>query len=114
MKPLALAFLVFVVAVVAAVLVGVYGKHEVRQASANPSLATVTANIRAALPATDVQAVSESEIPGLYRFQAGDNTLYADATGRYLLVGHIYDLHTAQDVTGTDLPPSVYGQPAGQ
>ncbi len=105
MKWLALAFLVFVVVVVVAVLASVYG---------NPGLATVAANIRAAMPATDVQAVSESEIPNLYRFQAGDNTLYADATGRYLLVGHIYDLQSAQDLTEPDLPPSVYGQPANQ
>lgn len=108
MKSLALAFLVFVAAVVVAVVTGVYGN------SSSPSLTAVAVNIRTALPATDVQAVSESEIPGLYRFQAGDNTLYADATGRYLLVGHIYDLQTAQDVTQTDFPPSVYEQPVSQ
>ena len=112
--PLTLAVLVLAIVVVAVGLIGAYGGHSKQQLSASTNIATVAANIRAALPATDVQAVSESEIPGLYRFQAGGNTLYADATGRYLLVGHIYDLHTAQDVTATDLPPSVYGQPAGQ
>lgn len=112
--PLTLTVLVSAATVTAVGLIATYGNDTDYQANASPTLASVAANIRTALPATDVQSVSASEIPGLYRFQAGDNTLYADASGRYLLVGHIYDLQTAQDVTLTDFPPSVYGQPASQ
>ena len=55
--------------------------------------------IAAALPGTVVESVAPAPVPGLYELVAGDNVLYTDAAGRYLVVGHIYDLATATDLT---------------
>ncbi|HRJ52235.1 MAG TPA: disulfide isomerase DsbC N-terminal domain-containing protein [Candidatus Thiothrix moscowensis] len=61
------------------------------------------ANIRSAFPATTISRVWESGIPGLYAFSAGDNnTFYADPSGRYLVVGHIFDMQTINDKTVQD------------
>ena len=35
----------------------------------------------------------------MVEIEAGQNILYADPTGRYLVVGNIYDMHTATDLT---------------
>lgn len=75
-----------------------------RFASANPDIATVdqTAiehSIRRALPNTQITSIQPTPIEGLVEIVAGRNVLYADPTGRYLLVGSLYDTHTATDLT---------------
>lgn len=75
-------------------------------------LVTAAENIRVALPATEVKDVMPSPIAGLYQFKAGDNILYASGSGRYLVIGNIYDLQTAQDLTQPEvLSPSGSEQP---
>ena len=64
-----------------------------------PDFAAVERAIHQALPATQIDAIRPAPIPGLVEITAGHNLLYADATGRWLIVGHVYDLKTAQDVT---------------
>ncbi|MDD5394857.1 MAG: DsbC family protein [Thiothrix sp.] len=59
-------------------------------------------HIRTALPSTTISSVQPSAIGGLYEIKASGNTLYADASGRYLVVGHIYDLKTAKDLTQSE------------
>ncbi len=59
----------------------------------------VARRIRQALPATPIRSIRPAPVAGLYEVVAGRNVLYAEPTGRYLLVGHIYDLATATDVT---------------
>jgi len=55
--------------------------------------------IRKALPNTRINSVGFSAIPGLVEIVAGSNILYSDPTGNYLVVGSIYDMRTATDLT---------------
>jgi thiol:disulfide interchange protein DsbC len=60
---------------------------------------TIEQNVRSSMPATLVKSVNETQFAGLYEVEAGDNLFYADASGRYLFIGHIYDLKTATNIT---------------
>jgi len=62
-----------------------------------------TAAVRRTLPGTEITAVRLSPVPGLVEVAAGANVLYADSTGRWLVIGHLYDLVTATDVTAERL-----------
>lgn len=55
--------------------------------------------IRKALPNTVIVSVRTSVIPGLAEIVGSDNILYSDPTGRYLMIGSIYDMQTATDIT---------------
>lgn len=55
--------------------------------------------VRKALPNTQISSIQASPIDGLVEIVAGKNVLYADPTGQYLVVGSIYDMHTATDLT---------------
>ena len=55
--------------------------------------------VRKALPNTQITDIQVAPIDGLVEIIAGRNVLYADPTGRYLVVGSIYDMHTATDLT---------------
>lgn len=55
--------------------------------------------IHQAMPSTRIDAIRPSQIPGLMEIEAGRNVLYADTSGRWLMVGHLYDLKTSRDVT---------------
>lgn len=55
--------------------------------------------VRAALPGTSIETVTPTPIPGLMEVVAGSNVLYVDRGGRWLVVGHLYDLRTATDLT---------------
>lgn len=55
--------------------------------------------VRAALPGTRIETVTPTPIPGLMEVVAGSNVLYADRGGQWLVVGHLYDLRTATDLT---------------
>jgi thiol:disulfide interchange protein DsbC len=55
--------------------------------------------IAKALPATDISSTSATVIDGLYEVVAGGNVLYVDKTGRYLVIGSIYDLHEDKDLS---------------
>ncbi|RCX28001.1 DsbC family protein [Thioalbus denitrificans] len=55
--------------------------------------------VRAALPGTRIETVTPTPIPGLMEVVAGPNVLYVDRGGQWLVVGHLYDLRTATDLT---------------
>lgn len=55
--------------------------------------------VHKALPGTRITSVQPSVLPGLVEIIAGPNVLYADPTGNYLVVGSIYDMRTATDLT---------------
>lgn len=66
--------------------------------------------IRKALPNTRIGSVKISAIPGLVEIVASGNILYSDPTGSYLVVGSIYDMRTATDLTAQrkrDVAPTV-------
>ncbi len=50
-------------------------------------------------PATQIERVQTSEISGLYEVMMGKNSAYTDATGRYFVFGHLYDMKTQRDLT---------------
>ncbi|MFZ5593763.1 MAG: DsbC family protein [Pseudomonadota bacterium] len=60
--------------------------------------------LRAAYPGTHIDSIQVSEIPGLYELRMGSNIAYSPSQGRYLLVGHIFDTKTGQDLTQARLP----------
>jgi thiol:disulfide interchange protein DsbC len=53
------------------------------------------------LPQTEIKEVNPTPILGLYEVIAGGNVLYMDESGRYLLVGEIYDLKTSKNITAS-------------
>jgi len=64
-----------------------------------PEFAAVAQAVRRAMPSTRIDRITPAPIPGLVEVVAGRNILYADTSGRWLLVGHLYDLKHARDVT---------------
>lgn len=55
---------------------------------------------RNALPNTLIREVRpEPHFWGMYEIVMDDKVVYGDATGRYLIFGHIYDVRTQQDIT---------------
>ncbi len=55
---------------------------------------------RQALPNTAIKEIHpEPRFPGVYEIVLGDKLVYGDATGRYLMFGHLYDMRTQQDLT---------------
>jgi thiol:disulfide interchange protein DsbC len=54
---------------------------------------------RVALPGTAITSRAPSVIDGLVEVVAGDNVLYVDEGGRYLVIGSIYDLHEDRDLS---------------
>jgi len=59
----------------------------------------VEKTVRKALPNTKITVIQPAPINGLVEIIAGNNVLYADPTGQFLVVGSIYDMHTATDLT---------------
>jgi len=62
-------------------------------------ISAIEKTVRKALPGTQIKTIQPAPIEGLVEIEAGQNILYADPTGRYLVVGSIYDIHTATDLT---------------
>tara|TARA_R110001606_G_scaffold233942_1_gene381554 strand:- start:53743 stop:54537 length:795 start_codon:yes stop_codon:yes gene_type:complete len=55
------------------------------------------------LPKTQIDQLDCSKIEGLCEVVAGKNLFYVDQTGRYLVVGRVYDMETRQDITAAKL-----------
>lgn len=71
----------------------------------NKLLAAVQSNepphqtIRQGLAGTQIERIQTTPIAGVFEVTAGNNVFYSDATGRYLLFGHLYDTATQTDLT---------------
>jgi len=63
------------------------------------NFSAIEKTVRKALPGTQIKTIQPAPIEGLVEIEAGPNILYADPNGRYLVVGNIYDMHTATDLT---------------
>jgi thiol:disulfide interchange protein DsbC len=63
----------------------------------------VEANIKKAieprLGGAKVESVKETPYAGLYEVRVGGDILYTDKKGEYLVIGHVYDTKTSQDLT---------------
>ncbi len=72
-------------------------------ASAAPSktdvATTIRRNIEARFPGSHVLDVQPSAVPGLYELFMGDQIVYSDAAGDYLIVGSMVDTQTKENLT---------------
>lgn len=64
---------------------------------------TVLKALKARLPATEMTKVDCSAIDGLCEVTAGKSLFYVDRSARYLIVGHVFDMETRQDLTSARL-----------
>jgi thiol:disulfide interchange protein DsbC len=63
----------------------------------------VAERLKARLPKTQVSKVDCAVVDGLCEVTAGSNLFYVDRSGRYLVIGRVYDMETRQDLTATRL-----------
>lgn len=68
-------------------------------AQADESAETLQQRLQQRYPATRIERVQPSEIPALYEVIMGRNVAYTDATGRYFLFGHLFDMPAQRDLT---------------
>jgi thiol:disulfide interchange protein DsbC len=63
----------------------------------------VEANIKKALEprlgGAKIESVKETPYAGLYEVRVAGDILYTDKKGEYLVIGHVYDARTSQDLT---------------
>jgi thiol:disulfide interchange protein DsbC len=50
-------------------------------------------------PGVKVDSVKETPYAGLYEVRTAGDILYTDKKGEYLIIGHVYDARTSQDLT---------------
>jgi len=50
-------------------------------------------------PATHIDQVLPSPLPGIYEVVMGRNVAFSDAEGRYFIFGHLYDMQNQHDLT---------------
>jgi thiol:disulfide interchange protein DsbC len=65
---------------------------------------TLEANIKKALEprlgeGAKIDSVRETPYAGLYEIRVGGDILYTDKKGEFLIIGHVYDAKTSQDLT---------------
>jgi len=71
--------------------------------AALPSNKGIEQVLHARLPKTKFDKIDCKVVSGLCEVQAGANVFYTDASGRYLIVGRVYDMDTRQDITAARL-----------
>lgn len=62
-------------------------------------ISDVRAALKTTLPNTEISSIRESVLPGLYEVVTGSNLLYVEKSGRYALIGTLYDLKRHDDLT---------------
>jgi len=50
-------------------------------------------------PQSQIDAIEPTPIPGVYEIRAGQSLLYMDTTGRYVIIGELYDFTTKKNLT---------------
>lgn len=68
-------------------------------AKADPAAAAIRQNVESRFPGAQVLDVQPSPIPGVYEVFMGDQIVYSDATGDYLMVGSMVDTQTKENLT---------------
>jgi len=63
----------------------------------------LTKMLKEKYPATAFTSVGKAPLNGLYEVAMGKNIAYTDASGRYFIFGHIYDMVTQEDLTAAKL-----------
>lgn len=65
--------------------------------------ASTIERLKTRLPKTQISKVDCKVVGGLCEVTAGNNLFYVDRSGRYLVIGRVYDMETRQDLTATRL-----------
>ena len=73
------------------------------EASSAPADTAVAAALKDRLPRTEVAKIDCTTVEGLCEVTAGKSLFYVDKSARYLIVGHLYDMETRQDLTSARL-----------
>lgn len=108
---------------VAAIGVGLMAQHVAAGASDGQEYrkseddVRVEAALKERLPKTQVSRVDCARVDGVCEVTAGSQLFYVDRTGRYLMIGRVYDMQTRQDLTAVRLlevnPDLLIGGAAG-
>jgi thiol:disulfide interchange protein DsbC len=72
-------------------------------AASAPADGAVAAALKARLPKTEVARIDCKAVNGLCEVTAGKSLFYVDKSARYLIVGHVFDMETRQDLTSARL-----------
>lgn len=64
---------------------------------------TLGRTIESRFPGTHVLDVRPSRIPGLFELFMGDQIVYSDATGKYLLIGPMLDTESKENLTNASM-----------
>jgi thiol:disulfide interchange protein DsbC len=105
-----------------AVLLGGFASHvwaNAGEGQASPSArdVEVASALKERLPRTKVDKVNCQVVDGICEVTAGSQLFYVDRSGRYLVVGRVYDMQTRQDLTAVRLlevnPDMLVGGAAG-
>lgn len=59
----------------------------------------IAERFRAMYPKTSFRDIRASQVAGIYEVVMGDNTAYTDATARYFIFGHLFDMQEQVDLT---------------
>ena len=68
-------------------------------ALAETAPAAIADKIKALLPGTEIASVETTPLDGVYEVTAGQNIFYMQPDKHFLLVGHLFDMKTTQDIT---------------
>lgn len=60
---------------------------------------TIAERLTQRYPATHIDQVLPSPLPGVYEVVMGRNVAFSDAEGRYFIFGHLYDMQSQRDLT---------------
>ncbi|MGX0586925.1 thiol:disulfide interchange protein DsbC [Sphingomonas sanguinis] len=91
--------IVYAIVLALSALVGMKAYAAIRP-EANVAVAQL---LKARLPKTQISKVDCGVVDGLCEVTAGSNLFYVDRSGRYLMIGRVYDMETRQDLTATRL-----------
>lgn len=75
-------------------------------------LRQLAARFQSLYPGTAFSAVRASAVAGLYEVVMGQNVAYTDASGRYFVFGHLYDMQAQVDLTAQGQPAAPGGSRA--
>ncbi|NNH77399.1 DsbC family protein [Acinetobacter sp. ANC 5380] len=67
--------------------------------AANADVSTVTKNLKARFPATEIKNVEQSPIKGVYEITLGKSIAYTDESGEYFLFGDVIRMKDQQNMT---------------
>ena len=67
--------------------------------AADESAEALASKLKDLYPATKIERVQRSELPGLFEVVMGRNAAYTDSTGRYFIFGHLFDMKEQRDLT---------------